>query len=65
MPDFPVRPIRNEAEYDRAAMKPIDLGKLVGGRAQASLILSGKRELSKATIRALADRFKVSPALFL
>jgi HTH-type transcriptional regulator / antitoxin HigA len=46
-------------------MKAIDLGKLVGGRGQASLILSGKRELSKANIRALAERFKVSPALFL
>lgn len=46
-------------------MKAIDLGRLVGGRAQASLILNGKRELSKANIRALAERFKVSPAIFL
>lgn len=46
-------------------MKAIDLGELVGGRGQASLILHGRRELSKANIRALAERFKVSPALLL
>jgi len=47
-------------------MKTSDLGKLLGsGRGHASLILNGKRELSKANIRTLADRFKVSAALFL
>ncbi len=46
-------------------MNTITLGKLVGGSGQASMILSGKRELSKANIRTLADRFKVSPALFI
>lgn len=48
------------------AMKTADLGRLLGsGQGQASLILNGKRELSKANIRTLASRFKVSPALFL
>jgi HTH-type transcriptional regulator/antitoxin HigA len=47
-------------------MNTSDLGELLGsGAGQASLILNGKRELSKANIRTLADRFKVSPALFL
>jgi HTH-type transcriptional regulator/antitoxin HigA len=47
------------------AMKSGDLGKLLGsGPGHASLILNGKRELSKANIRTLADRFKVSAALF-
>ncbi len=46
-------------------MNTISLGKLVGGSGQASMILSGKRELSKANIRTLAARFKVSPAVFL
>jgi HTH-type transcriptional regulator/antitoxin HigA len=47
-------------------MSTTDLGKLLGsGPGQASLILNGKRELSKANIRTLADRFKVSAALFL
>jgi HTH-type transcriptional regulator/antitoxin HigA len=46
-------------------MNTVALGKLVGGSGQASMILSGKRELSKGNIRALAERFKVSPALFI
>ncbi|MDQ3441559.1 MAG: helix-turn-helix domain-containing protein [Planctomycetota bacterium] len=47
-------------------MKTVELGKLLGsGQGQASLILNGKRELSKANIRTLADRFKVSAALFI
>lgn len=42
------------------------LGELLGsGQGQASLILNGRRELSKANIRILADHFKVSAALFL
>jgi HTH-type transcriptional regulator/antitoxin HigA len=50
---------------EQHGMKTTHLGELVGGRGQASLILSGKRELSKANIRTLATRFHVSPALFL
>jgi HTH-type transcriptional regulator / antitoxin HigA len=46
-------------------MNTTSLGSLVGGSGQASLILSGKRELSKANIRTLAARFNVSPALFI
>ena len=42
-----------------------DLGRLLGNRALASLILNGHRQLSKTHIRKLADHFKVSPALFL
>jgi HTH-type transcriptional regulator/antitoxin HigA len=46
-------------------MKAIDLGHLLGSRSVASQILSGKRELSKAHILILAERFKVEPGLFL
>jgi HTH-type transcriptional regulator / antitoxin HigA len=46
-------------------MNTIDLGKLVGGSGQASLILNGKRQLSKTNILTLARRFKVNPSLFL
>ncbi|MCC7351061.1 MAG: hypothetical protein IT446_10865 [Phycisphaerales bacterium] len=46
-------------------MNTVALGKLVGGTGQASLILNGKRELSKANIRTLAKHFNVSPALFI
>jgi HTH-type transcriptional regulator/antitoxin HigA len=42
-----------------------DLGRLLGNRALASLILNGHRQLSKSHIRKLAAHFKVSPALFL
>ena len=51
---------------EQNSMNTTDLGELLGsGRGQASMILNGKRELSKANIRVLADRFKVSPAAFL
>ena len=46
-------------------MKTIDLGKLIGNRGLASLIVNGKRQLSKGHIRVLADHFKVEPGLFL
>ena len=56
---------RHPAEVVQHHRHPISLGKLVGGPAQASLILRGQRQLSKALIRKLADHFRVSPALFL
>jgi HTH-type transcriptional regulator/antitoxin HigA len=46
-------------------MNVSDLGKVLGNKTAASLVLSGKRELSKAHIRRLAARFKVDPGLFL
>jgi HTH-type transcriptional regulator / antitoxin HigA len=42
-----------------------DLGNMLGNRALGSKILSKKRNLSKANIKTLAERFSVSPALFL
>ena len=42
------------------------LGDLLGGnRSLGGKILRGERQLSKTHIRVLAERFKVSPALFL
>jgi HTH-type transcriptional regulator / antitoxin HigA len=46
-------------------MNAADIGKVLGNKTAASLVLSGKRELSKAHIRKLAARFKVEPGLFL
>ncbi len=46
-------------------MTQAELGRLLGNRALASLILNGRRQLSKSHIRKLADHFKVSPALFM
>ena len=48
-----------------SGMTQADLGRLLGNRALASLILNGHRQLSKSHIRKLADHFKVSAALFL
>lgn len=50
---------------DESGMTQASLGRLLGNRALASLILNRHRELSKAHIRKLAGHFKVSPALFL
>lgn len=46
-------------------MNASDLGRLLGSRALGSLILNGRRELSKAQIKTLARHFAVSSALFL
>jgi len=46
-------------------MTSADLGKLLGSRSAASMILSGKRSLSKTHIRKLAARFKLDASVFL
>ena len=48
-----------------SGMTQADLGRLLGNRALASVVLNGRRQLSKSHIRKLANQFKVSPALFL
>src|SRR4051812_1323401 len=45
-------------------MKPADLGRLLGSRSTASMILSGKRSLSKTHIRNLAAHFKLDASAF-
>lgn len=42
-----------------------ELGKIVGGQPAATLILQGKRSISKSQIRKLADYFQLSPAAFI
>ena len=46
-------------------LRPVDLTPVFGARSIASMVLNGKRELSKAHIRKLGEFFHVSPALFL
>jgi len=46
-------------------MSTTDLGHVVGSRGLASEILNGKRGMSKAVIRKLAERFCVESSLFL
>lgn len=46
-------------------MSGSDLGRLLGNRELGPKLLNGSRQLSKAHIRRLADRFKVDAGLFL
>jgi HTH-type transcriptional regulator/antitoxin HigA len=46
-------------------MSASDLGRLLGNRTLGTPILSGRRALSKAHIKKLAEHFKVEPGLFL
>ena len=50
---------------EQSGMNASDLGNLLGNRSLGSKILRGERELSKAHLRILADRFKVEAGLFL
>ena len=50
---------------DLRGMTPADLGEIFGSRPAATMILKGRREMSKAHIRAAAAYFAVSPAVFL
>ncbi|SPF55482.1 conserved hypothetical protein [Candidatus Sulfopaludibacter sp. SbA4] len=50
---------------DQRGLRPVDLTPIFGARSIASLVLSGKRGLSKTHICKLAEFFHVSPALFL
>jgi HTH-type transcriptional regulator/antitoxin HigA len=46
-------------------MTASDLGRLLGNRTLGAAILGGRRNLSKAHIKKLAEHFKVDPGLFL
>lgn len=46
-------------------MSITDLGRIIGSQSNASLILSGKRAISKRVMRLLSEYFAVPPALFL
>ncbi|MFA7235624.1 MAG: hypothetical protein WC058_02065 [Phycisphaeraceae bacterium] len=45
-------------------MSVSDLGRVIGSQPNASLILTGKREMSKAVMRTLGDYFGVDAAVF-
>ena len=50
---------------EQSEMTSSDLGKLLGSRSAASMVLSGKRAMSKSHIRKLAARFKLDASVFL
>ena len=50
---------------EEKGLKQTDLAEELGGQSIVSAVLNGKRELNIRQVRALALRFKVSPAVFL
>jgi HTH-type transcriptional regulator/antitoxin HigA len=46
-------------------LRPIDMTEVFGSRAVTSLVLCGKREISKEHARRLADRFRLSVEAFI
>jgi HTH-type transcriptional regulator / antitoxin HigA len=50
---------------DDTGMSVNDLGKVLGSQPAASMVLAGKRQLSKAHIRRLAGHFRLEPGYFL
>lgn len=50
---------------EERGMTVSELGRVIASQPAASLILSGKRSISKPQIRKLAEYFKLSPAAFM
>jgi len=50
---------------DEHGMTASDLGRLLGSRQLGSAILRGRRNLSKAHVKTLAEHFHVNPGVFL
>jgi HTH-type transcriptional regulator / antitoxin HigA len=50
---------------DESGISASDLGRILGNRGLGSILLTGRRELSKSQIRTLATHFKISPAYFI
>ncbi len=48
-----------------AGMSASDLGRLLGNRGLGSLVLRGRRQLSKTHVRILAEHFKIDAGYFL
>jgi HTH-type transcriptional regulator / antitoxin HigA len=59
----PVELLRHLME--QRGMTTADVGRILGSRSSASMVLNGDRELSKAQILALAEYFKIGAGAFL
>ena len=64
LPDAPPAAVLAYLMQERD-LKQTDLAAELGGQSIVSAILNGKRELNTRQVKALAKRFKVSPAVFL
>jgi HTH-type transcriptional regulator / antitoxin HigA len=56
--------VRLQYLVEQADMTASDLGRLLGNRGLGSLVLRGRRQLSKTHIRILAEHFKLDPGYF-
>ncbi len=66
---YQIEPASTPAErlrhlMDAQDLKPADLLDIFGSQSVVSEVLAGKRDFSKAHIRALSKRFNVSPEVF-
>ena len=50
---------------EQSGMTVTKLGRIIGSQSNASLIVSGKRPISKRVMRLLSEHFGVSPSVFL
>jgi HTH-type transcriptional regulator/antitoxin HigA len=50
---------------EQRELKQVDLVPVLGSRAQVSELVNGKRGISKAQVKKLAEYFRVSAELFL
>lgn len=58
VPDEPMEPIAYlKASMDNRGLAQTDLARLLGSSSRAAEVLGGKRDLSKAMIRALSDEW--------
>lgn len=66
---FSARPLRPNEFLKRLMslhrMTSGDLGRVIGSSSAASMILRGRREISKSQIKALAEHFAVNPGAFI
>ncbi|MFM9971620.1 MAG: type II toxin-antitoxin system HigA family antitoxin [Burkholderiales bacterium] len=64
LPDAPAAAVLAYLMQERG-LKQSDLAEELGGQSIVSAVLNGKRELNTRQVKALAERFNVSPAVFL
>ena len=64
---FPKSPPHEMLQHimEASGTRQADLVGVIGSSGVVSEIVNGKRAISKAQAKALADRFKVSPSLFI
>jgi HTH-type transcriptional regulator / antitoxin HigA len=66
-PDLPLAEPRDVLRFfmEQHELRQSDFAKELGSQGVVSEILAGRRDLNTRQVRALAKRFKVSPAVFI